>query len=78
MNLLDQYRYATQRWRHANQERDQAAADRARALADMAAAGWDIERIARATHLSPSRVEQLVAKGRKPGPYRPTEGDTDA
>ena len=78
MNPFDRYQFATQRWRQANTERNQAAADRARALADMAAAGWDTERIARATHLSPSRVEQLVAKGRKPGPYRPTEGDTDA
>ena len=52
MSPLDAYRYATQRWRQANRERDQAA-------------GADDETIARAVHLSPVRVRQLIDKAQE-------------
>jgi hypothetical protein len=66
VTALDRYLAATVAWRDANAAREQAARDGAYAVADMAAT-MPVVQAARRVHLSPARVEQLIAKARQEG-----------
>lgn len=67
---LTKYRQASGKEARLRMEADLASADRVVALAEMHQAGMSYGKIAEATGLSRSRVQQLVERGTKSGLIR--------